>query len=105
MHGPLTLAALSQTVGNHEFDNGPTGDAGLEGFARNISGAFPVLSCNLDISGQPALQGLVQRYALVELERSGATVGIMGLTSVDTPETSSPGKDGGEVGGPCCGPV
>ncbi|KAL4445897.1 hypothetical protein ABPG77_009096 [Micractinium sp. CCAP 211/92] len=79
------------TVGNHEFDNGPTGDAGLEGFARNISGAFPVLSCNLDISGQPALQGLVQRYVLVQLERSGATVGIVGLTSVDTPETSSPG--------------
>lgn len=79
------------TIGNHEFDNGPTGDAGLEGFARNISGAFPVLSCNVDISGEPALEGLVQRYALIELERSGATVGIVGLTSVETPETSSPG--------------
>ncbi|KAL4425700.1 hypothetical protein ABPG75_009716 [Micractinium tetrahymenae] len=79
------------TLGNHEMDSGPTGDAGLEGFARNVSGAFPILSCNLDISGQPALEGLVQRYALVQLERSGATVGIVGLTSVETPETSSPG--------------
>lgn len=81
------------TVGNHELDHGPTGDAGLEGFARNVSGAFPILSCNLDISGEPALEGLVQRYALVDLERSGATVGIVGLTSVETPETSSPGPN------------
>lgn len=74
-----------------QFDWGATGAAGAEGFIRNVSGAFPVLSCNLDVSREPALQGLVQRYALVELPLSGLTAGIVGLTSVETPETSNPG--------------
>jgi len=80
-----------QTIGNHEFDMGPVGDAGLEGFAVNISGAFPLLSCNLDVSQQPALDGLVERYTLIELPISNVTIGVVGLTSIDTPATSSPG--------------
>lgn len=74
-----------------QFDNGATGAAGLEGFIRSINGSFPVLSCNLDTSGEPALAGLVQRFALLPLQHSNATVGVVGLTSVETPETSNPG--------------
>lgn len=74
-----------------QFDNGATGAAGLEGFIRSVNGSFPVLSCNLDMSGEPALAGLVQRFALLPLQHSNATVGVVGLTSVETPETSNPG--------------
>lgn len=74
-----------------QFDNGVTGDAGLEGFVRSINGSFPVLSCNLDTTGEPALAGLVQRFALLPLQHSNVTVGVVGLTSVETPETSNPG--------------
>ncbi|EFN56515.1 hypothetical protein CHLNCDRAFT_144120 [Chlorella variabilis] len=79
------------TLGNHEFDNGVGEGAGLAGFIANISGAFPVLSCNLDISGEPGLEGLVQPYALIDLPLANVTVGVVGLTSIDTPDTSNPG--------------
>lgn len=74
-----------------QFDYGAIGAAGLEGFARNVSDAFPILSCNLDVSGEPALAGLVQPFALIDLPVSGLTVGVVGLTPVDTAETSNPG--------------
>jgi hypothetical protein len=68
----------------------------LAGFIGNISGAFPVLSCNLDTSAEPALEGLVQRYALIDLPIANITIGVVGLTSVETPETSNPGKAAAE---------
>ena len=74
-----------------QFDNGPTGPAGLEGFIRAVNGSFPVLSCNLDASHEPALAGLVQRFALLPLQHSNVTVGVVGLTSIETTETSNPG--------------
>ncbi len=85
---PHRLSCLSSAA---QFDNGATGAAGLEGFIRSINGSFPVLSCNLDTSGEPALAGLVQRFALLPLQHSNVTVGLVGLTSVETPETSNPG--------------
>ncbi|PSC75913.1 5 -nucleotidase isoform B [Micractinium conductrix] len=85
------LGVQALALGNHEFDYGATGAAGLEGFARAVDRRFPLLSCNLDASGEPALAGLVDRYTIVELPRSKALVGIVGLTSVETPETSNPG--------------
>ena len=78
-------------------DYGATGAAGLEGFARAVDRRFPLLSCNLDASGEPALAGLVDRYTIVELPRSKALVGIVGLTSVETPETSNPGGGCGDA--------
>lgn len=51
-----------------------------------------MLSCNLDTSGEPALAGLVQRFTLLPLQHSNATVGVVGLTSVETPGTSNPGE-------------
>jgi 2',3'-cyclic-nucleotide 2'-phosphodiesterase (5'-nucleotidase family) len=71
----------------------------LAGFIGNISGAFPVLSCNLDTSAEPALEGLVQRYALIDLPIANITIGVVGLTSVETPETSNPGKAAAECWG------
>jgi hypothetical protein len=51
----LFPAFLAQTLGNHEFDDGPES---LATFIGNAS--FPVLSCNLDTSAEPLLDGLVQ---------------------------------------------
>ena len=122
----------------------------LAEFIRNAT--FPVISCNLDTSQEPELDGLVQvghvffffsflnqrnapclrispgisraaapcsgkgsaagrwppacrpglslptpaclqPYTILELPRSGVKVGVVGLTTVDTPETSSPGPN------------
>lgn len=85
---PTSIPPPEQTLGNHEFDDGPAGTAS---FIKNVSDAFPILSCNLDVSEEPLLKGLVQRYALLELPFSNLTVAVVGLTAVDTAETSNPG--------------
>lgn len=45
-----------QTFGNHEFDHGP----GLAAqFAANLTElGIPVLACNLDVSKEPAFDGV-----------------------------------------------
>ena len=81
------FCARLQALGNHDFVHGP---ATLAAFIRNAS--FPVLSCNLDASAEPSLRGLVQRYTVVQLPISGARVGVVGLSPVDTAATSGSGK-------------
>lgn len=71
-------------VGNHEFDDGP---AGLAGFIDMVS--FPVISGNLDLSGEPLLDGKVGNH--VVLEAGGRKIGIVSALATDTVETSSPG--------------
>ena len=45
-----------QTFGNHEFDSGP---ALAAEFAANLTElGIPVLSCNLDVSREPAFDGV-----------------------------------------------
>jgi minor extracellular serine protease Vpr len=76
----------AMAIGNHEFDNGP------ETLASFISGAnFPVLSANTDVSADPDLQGMVPPYAI--LERGGQQIGVIGLTTPDTSNISSPGNN------------
>ncbi|MCL4266789.1 MAG: 5'-nucleotidase C-terminal domain-containing protein [Anaerolineae bacterium] len=76
----------AMAVGNHEFDNGP------EVFANFISGAeFPVLSANIDASADPYLQDMILPYVIVE--RDGHDIGIIGLTTPDTTNISSPGPN------------
>lgn len=85
----LTLTANhigydAMAVGNHEFDSGP------QELAAFIGGVdFPVLSANTDASADPDLQGLIQPYTVVE--RGGHQIGIVGLTTPDTSNISSPG--------------
>lgn len=76
----------AMAVGNHEFDNGP------ETLASFISGAdFPVISANIDASADPDLQGMIDPYVIVE--RGGHQIGIIGLTTPDTSNISSPGPN------------
>jgi len=65
------------TVGNHEFDLGPSTLYSVfqEGFAN---GSFPVLSANLNVSGYPQLGQYVSPYIIKTI--SGVKVGIFGMT-------------------------
>lgn len=88
--GMADLAALNymgtgaMAVGNHEFDKGPTP---LANFARLAS--FPLLAANLDVSGDPDLQGLVKPWAPV---RAGSeTLAVVGAIVPELFSISSPG--------------
>lgn len=74
----------AQTLGNHEFDDGP---AGLRPYLDAVS--WPVLSANTDASREPRLKDRYKPYAIVV--KNGQRIGIVGLTTADTPITSSPG--------------
>ncbi len=74
------------TIGNHEFDDGPTV------LADFIDGAaFPIVSTNIDVTAEPALNGKLAPYVVVE--RDGHEVGIVGLTTPETSNISSPGPN------------
>ncbi|XP_071498726.1 5'-nucleotidase-like [Diadema antillarum] len=66
-------------LGNHEFDNGISG---LLPFLKNVS--FPILSCNIDASSEPRLQGLFVCSHVFEF--SGERVGVVGYTLQSTPD-------------------
>ncbi len=89
-HGDAELAVMhalgteAMTVGNHEFDNGP------KNLARFVRAArFPVLSANIDAGGDPDLAGLLKPWIM--LHKDGLAIGVVGLTTLETPVGSSPG--------------
>ncbi|XP_038059821.1 5'-nucleotidase-like [Patiria miniata] len=69
----------AMALGNHEFDIGVDS---LLPFLQNVS--FPVLSCNMNSSGEPSMTGLYACQTTVALA-SGDRVGIVGYILVDTP--------------------
>ncbi len=71
-------------VGNHEFDDGP------EALAAFIEKAeFPILSGNIDVTGEPSLKGMVPGTLVIE--KGGEKIGIVSALAEDTVDTSSPG--------------
>ncbi|MDR3690681.1 MAG: bifunctional metallophosphatase/5'-nucleotidase [Fimbriimonas sp.] len=74
----------AMAVGNHEFDRGPK-PLGL--FATLA--AFPLLSANLDVSGEPALAGKIHDSTVVTV--GGEKIGIVGATTPAVTNISSPG--------------
>lgn len=76
----------AMAVGNHEFDDGPEV---LRGFVEAV--AFPVLTANADVSGEPLLSGKILKSTVIE--RGGARIGLIGLTPEDTDELASPGPN------------
>ena len=73
-------------VGNHEFDDGPEG---LEKFVDTVS--FPVISGNLDLTSEAALNGKVDNHVVLEV--GGEKIGIISALATDTVDTSSPGPN------------
>lgn len=95
----------AMTFGNHEFDQGTGPLAEFVSQAR-----FPLVSANIDFSRDSHLGPLVKApaafdanahktianagvYPYIVLDVNGHKVGVFGLTTEDTKETSSPGQD------------
>jgi 5'-nucleotidase/UDP-sugar diphosphatase len=76
----------AMTVGNHEFDDGP---ATLAAFIDDSD--FPIVSANIDASADLDLAGLIEPYTTVD--KGGETIGIIGLTTPETENISSPGPN------------
>ncbi|WP_141430469.1 bifunctional 2',3'-cyclic-nucleotide 2'-phosphodiesterase/3'-nucleotidase [Bacillus sp. 03113] len=92
----------AMTLGNHEFDDGPST---LAQFIKDAD--FPIVSSNLDFSKEPALSSLLKQqtlfmagevkdpgiYPYVVMDVNGEKVAVFGLTTEDTVEASSPGEN------------
>jgi 5'-nucleotidase len=91
------------TIGNHEFDYGPVGEASvvrksapegperdprgaLKARAAQARGAFPFLAANLLEDDKPFSYPNVVPFTIVE--RHGVKIGIVGVTSADTTSTT-----------------
>ncbi len=72
------------TFGNHEFDHGPKTLAAYVKLAT-----FPIVSANIDASGDPDLGPLVKPYTILTV--GGERVGIVGATTPDASNISMPG--------------
>lgn len=75
-------------TGNHEFDKGP---AVLTKFIDEAVKYFPVLSANISTEKEPLLAGKIKPYTIKTV--GSREVGIIGLTTVETPEVSGPGEN------------
>ena len=81
------------TLGNHDFDFGPDilADFIAEGFKK--PGRPPYLSANLDFSGEPELQSLVDAGVIAGstiVKEKGQEIGIIGAVTPALPTISSP---------------
>ena len=74
------------TLGNHEFDDG---NKTLADFVSGLK--FPVVSANIDFSASTDLAGKIQPYTVLTV--ADQKIGVIGLTTPDTPIESSPGKE------------
>ena len=93
------LAYDALAIGNHEFDYGPSGPAptpqkpgedprgALKARAKQAAGSFPVLSANLSEGDRPLGWENVPPSTMV-VTGSGVKVGIIGVTTEDTPRVT-----------------
>ncbi|WP_185984076.1 bifunctional metallophosphatase/5'-nucleotidase [Aureimonas mangrovi] len=81
-----TIGYDAVAVGNHEFDKGP---AELDAFVNGLD--VPLLSSNIDVSAEPALEdGLILPSTVVEV--GGERIGVVGVVAEDTPELAMTGE-------------
>jgi len=74
----------AMAVGNHEFDKGPKPLGVFASLAR-----FPLVSANLDVSGEPSLNGRISPSAVLMV--GGEKIGVVGATTPTVTNISSPG--------------
>jgi 2',3'-cyclic-nucleotide 2'-phosphodiesterase (5'-nucleotidase family) len=80
----------ASAIGNHEFDFGP--DI-LADFIQSFTNPPPFVSANLDMTGEPELQALVDDGTIVAstvIRERGQRIGIVGATTPALPFISSP---------------
>jgi predicted extracellular nuclease/2',3'-cyclic-nucleotide 2'-phosphodiesterase (5'-nucleotidase family) len=81
------------TIGNHEFDFGPETLADFINGIRHCD-RTPFLSANLVFDAEPSLAELVEEDCIVPstvLSEDGRRIGVIGLTTPELREVSSPG--------------
>lgn len=76
----------AMVLGSPEFDNG---DQTLAQFIQNVN--FPVLAANIDARASAPLADLIQPATVIDV--NGEPVGVIGVTTADTPRVSSPSRD------------
>ncbi len=87
-------------IGNHEFDYGPVGPVsaatqpGMDPFgalkARLASSRFPLLSSNIYVAATHQRPSWLPGDGTLMLERKGLKIGIIGLTTPQTPQVTLP---------------
>lgn len=71
-------------IGNHELDNG------VAGFVPFLKAAnFPVLSCNIDATDEPSMDGLFQSSVVKKI--GAESIGIIGYTTARAPVLTKTG--------------
>lgn len=96
----LNLMSIdAMTAGNHEFDKGPLF---LTRFIDSLK--FQVVSANVEAPPSSELSQKIRPYVIKEI--GGEKIGIIGLTTVETKHSSSPGgvrfSDPVTAAGKCC---
>jgi 5'-nucleotidase len=90
------LGYTAAAIGNHEFDYGPVGDADPRTPGSDARGAlkaraaqakFPFLNAN--VTEGSATLAWPNVHASVVVQAGGVDVGIIGVTSIDTPHTTA----------------
>lgn len=76
------LGYQAMAVGNRELADGPEN---LARFAKEIN--FPLLSANLDVSGEPALKNVIKPFTIIN--SNGHKIGVIGLTTEETQNAST----------------
>lgn len=74
-------------TGNHEFDKGPVA---LRIFISGAEKQFPVLAANISAEKERFLAGKLKPYIIKKF--GPRKVGIIGITTTETPAVSSPGE-------------
>ncbi|MBN1615200.1 MAG: 5'-nucleotidase C-terminal domain-containing protein [Deltaproteobacteria bacterium] len=83
----LNLIGLdAMTLGNHEFDRGTAVTGRFVSAVR-----FPIVSSNIDVSGDPNLRGRIAPYVVKSL--GDEKVAVIGAILEETPVISNPGPD------------
>jgi 5'-nucleotidase len=76
------LGVAAMALGNHEFDRGT---AAIPAYLQWSN--FPLISANIDFSGEPAMASQHLPSRIVK-EVQGERIGIIGLTTESTPQTT-----------------
>ncbi len=74
------------TLGNHEFDDG---EDVLLSFLSGLE--FPAVAANIEWGPFADIDALVSPYVVLEI--GGQQIGVVGLTTIDTPTASSPSPE------------
>ena len=91
------IGYTAATIGNHEFDFGPVGEHAVPQKpgddplgaikARARQAKFPLLTANILAKGQASRPNWPMRPTLLT-RVSGVTIGVIGITTIDTPYTT-----------------